>query len=201
MDPFNKTLWDELQGSGVLKMVAKSLYPLNVPQVPGDFKPPTTIAPLRRGEAPRVQNNGPWLTDWSGPPVNANYLAFGYTGAQGGQLVLYGWLFNLAQPDPATRAGDREAVLRLARRGRREESGARVRRRHPATVRRQEPGRDQDLFRFRPHRRERNLVDGLRRVESAARSRTITRFRACRRFRPTENWWRSRRMRWEIRRS
>jgi len=102
MDPFNKTLWDELQGSGALNMIAKSLYPLTVPQVPGDFKAPTTIAPLRRGEAPRAQNNGPWLTDWSGPPVTANYLAFGYTGAQGGQLVLYGWLYNLAQPDPAT---------------------------------------------------------------------------------------------------
>ncbi|MEO7142454.1 MAG: hypothetical protein ABI165_03025 [Bryobacteraceae bacterium] len=102
MDPFNKTLWDELQGSGALNMVAKSLYPLSVPQMPSDFKPPTTVAPVRRGDAPRVQTNGPWLTDWSGPPVNANYLAFGYTGAQGGQLVLYGWLYTLAQPDPAS---------------------------------------------------------------------------------------------------
>jgi TolB protein len=102
MDPFNKTLWDELAGSGALSMVAKSLYPLNVPQVPGDFKPPTTIDAVRRGDAPRVQNNGPWLTDWSNPPVKADYLAFGYTGAQGGQLVLYGWLYKLSQPDPAS---------------------------------------------------------------------------------------------------
>src|SRR5580698_3499943 len=59
MDPFNQTLWDELSGSGVLTMVAKSLYPLTVPQRPQDFKPPTTVAPLRRGDPPRVQTNGP----------------------------------------------------------------------------------------------------------------------------------------------
>ena len=99
MDPFNQTLWDELSGSGVLTMVAKSLYPLNVPQRPQDFKPPTTAAPLRRGDAPPSQSNGPWLTDWAGPPVNANYLAFGYTGVQDGRLVLFGWLYNLGQPD------------------------------------------------------------------------------------------------------
>jgi TolB protein len=46
--------------------------------------------------------NGPWLTDWAGPPVNANYLAFGYTSTQNGQLVLRGWLYNLGQPDPAS---------------------------------------------------------------------------------------------------
>ena len=49
MDPFNPTLWDELAGSGVLKMVAKSLYPLEVPQRPQDFKPPT----MTRAAAPR----------------------------------------------------------------------------------------------------------------------------------------------------
>src|SRR5258706_12939104 len=42
MDTFNSTLWDELANAGVLKMVAKSLYPLEVPQRPQDFKPPTT---------------------------------------------------------------------------------------------------------------------------------------------------------------
>lgn len=90
MDPFNQTLWDELAGSGVLKMVAKSLYPLEVPQQPQDFKPP---GPAR---------NGPWLTDWSGPPPNANYLAFGYSAVQNGQLVLRGWLYNVGVTDIAT---------------------------------------------------------------------------------------------------
>jgi TolB protein len=98
-DPLNSTLWDTLYGSGVLTVAAKSFYPLNVPQRPQDFKAPTTYSPLRRGDAPRTVNNGPWLTDWSGPPVSANYLAFGYTGEQDGRLVLFGWLYNLAQSD------------------------------------------------------------------------------------------------------
>src|SRR6266851_1969502 len=75
MDGFNTTLWDELAGSGILKMVAKSLYPLEVPQR---------------------------LTDWSGPPASANFLAFGYTGVQEGRLALFGWLYNVGQPDPTT---------------------------------------------------------------------------------------------------
>jgi len=86
MDGFNKTLWDELSGAGVLEMVAKSMYPLTVPQQPSDFKASGT----------------PSLMDWSNPPVRANYLAFGYTAAQGGQLVLFGWLYNVGKPDPAS---------------------------------------------------------------------------------------------------
>jgi TolB protein len=102
MDTFNKTVWDELAGSGFLKMAAKSLYPLNVPQQPQDFKPPTVTAPLRAGAAPVTVSNGPWLTDWSGPPVNTNYLAFGYTAVQDGRLVLRGFLYNVGQPDPGS---------------------------------------------------------------------------------------------------
>src|SRR5580700_3633679 len=90
MNTFNSTLWDELDGGGVLKLVAKSVYPLNVPQRPEDF-----VAPNARGQS------GPWLTDWSGAPVNANNLAFGYTAAQGGLFVLIGNLYNLTQPTPA----------------------------------------------------------------------------------------------------
>lgn len=102
MDPFNETLWNELEGSGVLKMVPKTVYPLQVPQQPADFKPPTVTAPVTRGEQPRTVSNGPWLTDWSGPPVNANDLAFGYSVVQDGRLVLFGWLYNLSQATPAS---------------------------------------------------------------------------------------------------
>jgi TolB protein len=97
MDTFNSTLWDELQNAGILKMVAKSVYPLEVPQRPQDFKPPMVPANARRGTPPA--RTGPWLTDWSGPPVSANWLAFGYTAVQDNRLVLYGWLFNTGQPD------------------------------------------------------------------------------------------------------
>ena len=93
MGAFNETLWNELDGSGVLRMVGKTYYPLQVPQQPADFKPPTAA----------TKGNGMWLTDWSGPPVSANDLAFGYTGVTpDGQLVLYGWLFNLSQATPAS---------------------------------------------------------------------------------------------------
>jgi TolB protein len=100
MNAFNDTLWNELDGSGVLKMAPKVNYPLDVPQQPSDFKPPTTTNPVIRGQQPQTTRNGPWLTDWSGPPVNANDLAFGYTAVQGGRLVLFGYLYNLSQPTP-----------------------------------------------------------------------------------------------------
>jgi TolB protein len=99
MTAFNTTLWDELSNSGVLEMVGKSFYPLDVPQQPQDFRPPTTAAPLRRGDAPRMVKNGPWLTDWSGPPTNTTYLVFGYTAVQDGRLLLRGFLYNVTQPD------------------------------------------------------------------------------------------------------
>lgn len=92
MQPFNDTLWNELDGGGVLKLVAKSVYPLNVPQRTEDFVPPDA----------RGQSKGPWLTDWSGTPVSANDLAFGYTAVVGDRLVLYGNLYNLSQSTPAT---------------------------------------------------------------------------------------------------
>jgi TolB protein len=99
MATFNTTLWDELSNSGVLEMVGKSFYPLDVPQQPQDFKTPTTAAPLRRGDPPRTVKNGPWLTDWSGPPTSAGFLVFGYTAVQDGRLLLRGFLFNVSQPD------------------------------------------------------------------------------------------------------
>jgi len=102
MNTFNTTLWDELNNSGALEMVGKTFYPLEIPQQPQDFKPPTTAAPLRRGDPPRAVKNGPWLTDWSGPPTGANYLTFGYTAVQDGRLLLRGFLFNVGQPDVAS---------------------------------------------------------------------------------------------------
>ena len=81
MDVFNKTLWDELDNSGSLRMVPKTSYPLNVPQQPGDFRPPVLFS------------------EWARPPVSANYLAFGYTAVQDNQILLYGNLFSVGQPD------------------------------------------------------------------------------------------------------
>ena len=41
------------------------------------------------------------MSDWAGPPVSANYLAFGYTAVQNDVLVLSGWLFDLSRGTPA----------------------------------------------------------------------------------------------------
>ncbi|MEO7144078.1 MAG: hypothetical protein ABI165_11335 [Bryobacteraceae bacterium] len=100
MGTFNERLFSTLQEAGIFKMAPKGLYPAGVPQQPTDFKPPTMPASVRAGEIPQPKSNGPWLTDWSGPPVNANYLAFGYTAVQNNQLVLFGWLYSVTQPDP-----------------------------------------------------------------------------------------------------
>lgn len=87
MGEFNKALYDQVSASGVLKVAAKSMYPLSVPQQPSDFKPPGSTV------------RGPWLTDWLNPPTSANYLATGYTAVQSGRLVLFGWLYDVAQRD------------------------------------------------------------------------------------------------------
>ena len=42
------------------------------------------------------------MADWSGPPPNANYLAFGYTATQNNQIVLYGFLFDVRQANPSS---------------------------------------------------------------------------------------------------
>jgi TolB protein len=83
MAVFNSTLYSDLQDSGLFKMVSKSFYPLQNPQRPEDFKP--------------TSGQGLAMADWAGSPANANYLAFGYTALQNGQLVLYGWLFDVHQ--------------------------------------------------------------------------------------------------------
>jgi TolB protein len=81
MDVFNKTLWSELESAGTFNLVAKTSYPLNVPQQPGDFRPPVLFS------------------EWARSPVSANYLAFGYTAVQDNQMLLYGNLFSVGQPD------------------------------------------------------------------------------------------------------
>ncbi len=83
MSTFNGTLFSDLQNSGMFKMIPKSLYPLQNPQRPEDFKP--------------TSGQGLALADWSGPPVSASHLVFGYTADQNGALTLYGNLFDVRQ--------------------------------------------------------------------------------------------------------
>jgi len=112
MAEFNRTLWEDVEGSGLFRMAPKSMYPLAPPQQPRDFQ----------AGAP-----GAKLSDWSQPPVAANYLAFGYAAVQDNQLVVFGWLYNVTVQDLSgaqvfgkpyfaalTEAGAREAAHRFA---------------------------------------------------------------------------------------
>src|SRR5580693_3994523 len=92
MAAFNQTLWNDVNGSGLLKMVPKTSYPLAVPQQPSDFDANSTPGQNLGGRA---------MSDWAGPPASANYLAFGYSAIQNGVFVLRGWLFDLSQATPA----------------------------------------------------------------------------------------------------
>lgn len=88
-DVFNKTVYDDIERSGLLAMAPKSFYPLSPPQQESDLRPGA------------VNCGGRCLSDWAAAPVNANYLAFGYAAEQGGQFVAFGHLFNTAVADIA----------------------------------------------------------------------------------------------------
>lgn len=90
MAVFNQTVEQDIEGSGAVTFVSKSMYPLQLPQQPSDLQagPPT---PQGRGI------NGMRLADWSQPPVSANYLGIGYGAEQNSQFVLFGWLFDTSQ--------------------------------------------------------------------------------------------------------
>lgn len=88
-DVFNKTVYDDIERSGLLAMAPKSFYPLSPPQQETDLRAGATNCA------------GRCLADWAASPVNANYLGFGYAADQGGQFVAFGHLFNTAVPDLA----------------------------------------------------------------------------------------------------
>src|SRR5712691_1276626 len=63
MGALNQTLFSDLETSGLFKMAPKSMYPLQTPQRPEDLRSP----------APGSSAGGLALSDWSSPPVSANY--------------------------------------------------------------------------------------------------------------------------------
>jgi TolB protein len=106
MAAFNQTLWADVDGAGLFKMVPKTMYPSAVPQQPSDFRQPppvverTPVRGCQQLSQPQT-GGGWWMSDWSGPPASATYLAFGYTAVQNGVFVLRGWLFDLSRGAPA----------------------------------------------------------------------------------------------------
>ena len=90
MTVFNDTVRKDIEGSGALTFVAKTMYPIQVPQQASDLLagPPSQLG---RGV------NGMRLADWSNPPISANYLGIGYAAEQNSQFVLFGWLYDTGQ--------------------------------------------------------------------------------------------------------
>src|SRR3984957_8364285 len=70
---FNDTFWNDLDNSGVVELVSKSFYPLQVPGTP----PEVTFGV------------------WNSPPPNAAMLAFGNLGVSAGKLTVQGWLYDV----------------------------------------------------------------------------------------------------------
>jgi TolB protein len=89
MSAFNSTVSADLDSSPLLNVVPKTLYPLQVPQQASDLI--GGVAPPSAGTATPQGNR---LTDWSLPPVSANYLALGYGGENRGTLVVFGWFYS-----------------------------------------------------------------------------------------------------------
>jgi len=106
MSVFNQTLWGDVEGSGLFKMVPKTMYPTTVPQQPSDFRTPPPAPQqgrVRGGQQMSVPQTGGglWMSDWSSPPASANYFAMGYTAVQNGVFVLRAWFFDLSRDTPA----------------------------------------------------------------------------------------------------
>ena len=70
---FNDTLWNDLDVSGVVELVSKSFYPLQIPGQPVDVN----------------------FLAWNAPPPNAAMLAFGSLGVASGKLTVQGWLYDV----------------------------------------------------------------------------------------------------------
>ena len=70
---FNDTLWNDLDVSGVVELVSKSFYPLQVPGQPQEVN----------------------FLAWNVPPPNAAMLGFGSLGVASGRLTVQGWLYDV----------------------------------------------------------------------------------------------------------
>lgn len=73
---FNEVLWNDLNNSGIVDVVSKSLYPIKVPQEPQDVD----------------------FNAWSNPPASAQMLAFGFTEVRNNSLVVTARLFDVHSP-------------------------------------------------------------------------------------------------------
>ncbi len=75
---FNQVLWSDLEYSGILELVSKSFYPLDVPSIPAQLR----------------------IEMWSSDPVLAHMLALGNLSTSGEDMVIEGWLFDVRSQQP-----------------------------------------------------------------------------------------------------
>jgi TolB protein len=92
---FNSTVASDLQASTLINFVPKTLYPLQIPQQPSDL-----LGGVSPPSAGAVTPHGNRLTDWSLPPVAANYLGIGYGAEDHGVFVVFGWLYSTSPSMP-----------------------------------------------------------------------------------------------------
>ena len=94
MAAFNQTLWGDLDGAGIFKMVPKTMYPPTIPQQPADFRTPAPAAPApvrgRRTSSRHRRQPAAACGCRTGParPHRPTTCAIGYTAAQNSLFVL-----------------------------------------------------------------------------------------------------------------
>lgn len=92
---FNRTVQADLENSPLINFVAKTRYPVQIPQQPSDL-----VAGVAPPSARPVNPQGNRLTDWGLPPVSANYLGIGYGAEQANLFVVSGWFYTTAANMP-----------------------------------------------------------------------------------------------------
>ena len=93
---FNSTVRSDLEASPLLNFVPKTLYPVQVPQQPSDLQ--AGVAPA---SAQTTAPQGNRLSDWSLPPMAANFLGIGYGAENNGLFVAFGWFYSTAPNMPS----------------------------------------------------------------------------------------------------
>ena len=93
---FNSTVRGDLEASPLINFVPKTLYPVQTPQQPSDLQA-GVAAPSARATTPQ----GNRLSDWSLPPLSANYLGLGYGAENNGNFVAFGWFYTTAPNMPS----------------------------------------------------------------------------------------------------
>jgi TolB protein len=93
---FNSTVAKDLLDSPLINFAPKTSYPLQIPQQPSDL-----VAGVAPPSSRAVTPQGNRLTDWSLPPVGANYLGIGYGAEDRSLFVVFGWLYTTATNMPS----------------------------------------------------------------------------------------------------